>query len=52
MLVLLEVVQHHLQLTLRADDLFTGVQKKYNGGRTVNITAATLQAAGFANVNR
>ena len=39
-----------LTLTLRADDLFTGVQKKYNGGRTVNITAATLQAAGFANV--
>jgi len=39
-----------LTLTLRADDLFTGVQKKYNGGRTINITVATLQAAGFANV--
>ena len=25
-----------LTLTLRADDLFTGVQKKYNGGRTIN----------------
>ena len=39
-----------LTLTLRSDDLFTGVQKKYNGDRTITITAATLVAAGFTGV--
>ena len=33
-------------LTLRSDDLFSGVQKKYNGGRTITISQAALQAAG------
>ena len=41
-----------LTLTLRSDDLFTGVQKKYNGDRTITITSATLIAAGFANASQ
>ncbi len=35
-------------LTLRASDLFSGVQKKYNGGRTIKITQSTLVGVGFS----
>jgi len=35
-----------LVLTLRADDLFSGVTKKYNGDRTITITQAAIITAG------
>jgi len=38
-------------VTLRADDLFTGVQKKYNGNRTITIPQSTLVSAGFTNAS-
>ena len=36
-----------LVLTLRADDLFSGVTKKYNGDRTINIKQTALVTAGI-----
>ena len=35
-----------LILTLRADDLFSGVTKKYNGDRTLNVSQTALVTAG------